>query len=182
MISKEKADAIRALADENGYIEPRDVVAAARDPGSPLHDEFPWDTQTAAEAYWIDQARRLIRLVKIEITIDEKVIRSVAYVVDPDRPPRSRRYVDLTVAATHQAMSQEILFAEMERVTAAIRRAQEVATVLGLRPQLDVLLDNVRNVVDAAEAAVARMRAKPKAKAKKVKARRSQRGRAEARV
>lgn len=181
MISKEKADAIRALADENGYIEPRDVITTARDPGSPLHDEFTWDITTAADERWVDQARRLIRLVKIEITIDEKVIRSVAYVVDPDRPPRSRRYVDLTVAATHQAMAQEILFAEMERVTAAIRRAQEVAIVLGLRPQLELLLDNVRNVVDAAREAVARARTKPKSKTK-AKARTKQRQRAEARV
>jgi hypothetical protein len=181
VINKQKTDAIRALADENGYIEPRDVVAIARDPASPLHDEFEWDVHAAAEAYWIDEAKRLIRLVKIEITIDEKVIRSVAYVVDPDRPPQSRRYVDLTVAATHRAMAQEILFAEMERVTAAIRRAQEVATVLGLRSQLDMLLDNVRNVVDAAEEVVSRARAKSKPKTK-AKAKTKQRQRAEARI
>jgi hypothetical protein len=167
MISQEKADAIRALADDNGFIEPSDIVAAARNPDHVLHDEFQWDLRSAAEAHWLDTARHLVRLVKVEVVIDEKVIRSVGYVVDPDRPTRSRRYIDLTVAATNRVMAQEILADEMTRITAAIRRAQEIATVLHLRTQFSTWLDGVRGVVDAAETALARARAQVQARKEK---------------
>jgi hypothetical protein len=178
MISREKADAIRALADADGYIEPSAVINAARNRTHPLHEEFNWNEREAAQSHWLDTARRLIRFVKLEIVIQHRTIQSVAYVVDPDRPPKSRRYVDLTVAAQSKNMAQQVLLSEMERITAAVRRAQQVATVLGLRRELDLLLQNVQDVVAAADVAAAKARESAGKKRKQ-----SARGRrAEARV
>jgi vacuolar-type H+-ATPase catalytic subunit A/Vma1 len=160
MISLEKSNYIRTLADEHGYIEPSRVVEVARDPGNPLHDEFEWDIQRAAEEQWIEQARRLIRLVRVEITVEHREIRAVGYVVDPDRPPKSHRYVDLTMVALDRNRAQQIIIDEMSRITAAVRRAQAIATVLGLEDELDRLLDNVRAVIAAAEQAEAKMKRK----------------------
>ncbi len=42
------------------------TVAAARDPHNALHPYFEWDDQMAADAYRLDQARGLIRLIRIE--------------------------------------------------------------------------------------------------------------------
>jgi hypothetical protein len=170
MISLEKTNYIRTLADASGYIEPSRLVDVAREPDNILHDEFEWDVQRAAEEQWIDQARRLIRLVRVEITVEHREIRAVGYVIDPDRPPTSRRYVDLTVAARNREQAHEIIRDEMSRITAAVRRAQAIAMVLGLEDELDRLLDNVRDVIAAAEQAEARMKHK-KAAAPKAKAR-----------
>ncbi|HAO99858.1 MAG TPA: hypothetical protein DCQ83_07415 [Fibrobacteres bacterium] len=49
-------------AQNGGLLKPEQVVEAARDPGSPLHDQFQWDDTAAAEAYRIQQARGLLRV------------------------------------------------------------------------------------------------------------------------
>jgi hypothetical protein len=160
MISLDKANYIRTLADKSGYIEPARLVEAARRPDNILHDEFEWDVQKAAEEQWIDQARRLIRMVRIEVTVEHREVRAVGYVVDPDRPPKSHRYVDISIAARNRDQAHQIILDEMSRITAAIRRAQAIAAVLGLEGELDRLLDNVRDVIAAAERAEARMKSK----------------------
>lgn len=49
-----------------GEITPKAVVEAARSPDSALHNHFEWEDRVAAESYRLDQARRLIRVVRIE--------------------------------------------------------------------------------------------------------------------
>jgi hypothetical protein len=151
VISQEKADFIRSLANEHGFIEPSDLVAAARPKNSVLHDEFEWNSEKAAEAHRIDTARRLIRYVRIELIINEQVINAVGYVSDPNRPSKSRRYVDLTIVAANEMMRQEVLMAELTRIVAQIRRAQEVAAVLGLSRQLAGMLSDVEALLELAQ-------------------------------
>ena len=127
MISREKAELIRSLADADGYIEPQSVIDEARRPRSLLHEDFEWDVDAAARSHWLETARQLIRFVKLEFIVDTRTLTSVAYVVDPDRPAKSKRYVDITVAAGMKEKAHAILLAEMMRITAAIRRAQQVA-------------------------------------------------------
>lgn len=49
-----------------GYLTPEAVVEAARSEDSPLHGRFEWNDSVAAERYRKDQARDLIRSVKVE--------------------------------------------------------------------------------------------------------------------
>lgn len=63
--------------------DPQAVVAAARDEGSPLHKYFLWDDIRAAHAYRLDQARRLIRSVVVEV--EDVQVRAVYHVPDSDR-------------------------------------------------------------------------------------------------
>ena len=69
MITKDKADFIISLAEPNGYINPETVIEAARNPQSPIHNEFTWDIQEAARTLWIDQARTLIPKRYVELTM-----------------------------------------------------------------------------------------------------------------
>src|SRR4029077_8454198 len=143
MISKEKADYITSLADDNGYINPKRVIEAARDPVSPIHTDFEWDAETAAEQHWLDQARTLIRFVKLNVQIHSRTVVAPYYVVDPERPLHSKRYVELTIAGRNKEVAQQVLLAELDRIAAAIRRAQQIADVLGLSDELERLLDDV---------------------------------------
>jgi len=60
------ADALRDVAEKNGgELRPGDVVEAARDEKSPIHPWFEWDDGIAAEAYRVDQARDLIKSVRV---------------------------------------------------------------------------------------------------------------------
>lgn len=54
------AKELRKLERKHSVITPQVVVEAARDPVSPLHQHFEWNTAKAAEKYRIWQARFLI--------------------------------------------------------------------------------------------------------------------------
>ena len=63
----EALDAIRV--ESGGQLHPQAVVAGARDPKSVLHPHFEWNEAKAAEAHRMDQARALIRSIRV---IDEE--------------------------------------------------------------------------------------------------------------
>jgi hypothetical protein len=165
MLSAEKARFVRSLGD-GGYIEPAAVVEAARDPKCILHDEFEWDIRAAAEAHWLDTARSLIRFVRLETTTEPSKTMAPFYVIDPARPPRSNRYVELNRAARDREVAERVLADEVDRIVQAIRRAQSVAGVLGLGDKLADLLDNVNLLRSQAEQAAAdrAKRDKPRAR------------------
>lgn len=167
MLSAEKTKFVRSLGS-GGYIEPSAVVEAARDPKSPIHDEFEWDVHKAAQAHWLDTARQLIRFVRLETTTEPSKPMAPFYVIDPARPARSQRYVELNRAARDSEVAARVLADEVDRIVQAIRRAQAVAGVLGLSERLADLLDNVHLLRSAAEQAAAEKakRDKPRARRK----------------
>jgi hypothetical protein len=59
-------EALAALAGKAGELTPKAVVESARNPRSIFHRHFEWDNLIAAEAYRLDQARTLIRSVRVE--------------------------------------------------------------------------------------------------------------------
>jgi hypothetical protein len=150
-LSDDQKEFIKSLADANGNIEPASVVEAARDPESPIHSEFQWDPTLAAQQQWVDTAKRLIRFVKLEIIIERETVVAPYYIVDPERPPKSKRYLTLTVAARSRATAREVLSAELHRISQAIARAISVAAVLGLSEELQALLTDVTALRERAE-------------------------------
>ena len=60
-------ETLAKLADDaKGELTPKAVVDAARKKTHPLHAHFEWNDALAAEAYRLDQARNLIRIVRVE--------------------------------------------------------------------------------------------------------------------
>lgn len=51
----------------SGMLKPSDVVNAARDANSPLHTHFCWDDTEAAERWREEQARQMIRNIRITV-------------------------------------------------------------------------------------------------------------------
>lgn len=62
-----RAALIALYEAHGGLLPPGVVVEAARDPSSPLHNEFEWDDDAAAEQYRLAQAGMLIRRVRLSI-------------------------------------------------------------------------------------------------------------------
>ena len=56
---------LQQIYDQHERLTPQIVVDEARDEAHPLHDRFEWDNQIAGEKYRLDQARRLIRSVRV---------------------------------------------------------------------------------------------------------------------
>lgn len=53
-------------AASGGHLTPPATIAAARSPEHVLHRYFEWDDQIAAESYRLNQARHIIRLIRVE--------------------------------------------------------------------------------------------------------------------
>lgn len=59
-------EALSVISEDNfGRLTPQSVVEAARDKGNPLHPHFEWDDGIAAQHYRLEQARSVIRVVRV---------------------------------------------------------------------------------------------------------------------
>lgn len=133
--------------ERDGRLLPADVVEAARDPASPLHSHFEWNDSAAAEKYRLDQARTLIRSVKIEVTVRDVPLSCVGYVRDPEAGPKSAGYRNVMKLRSEEDAARAAIVDEMKRVSDAARRAKAVATVLGMTDaiqQIDELAQQVQ--------------------------------------
>lgn len=140
------ADRLAAIADRNaGRLTPDDVIEDAKDPKSPLHGYFEWNDAKAAHAHRLEQARALIRSVKVIIETETTFIRAVGYVVDPTRRGDEQGYVRLESIVSEAALARKTLMTEAERVLGVLRRAEAIAAVLGLEEQLANVVGVVRD-------------------------------------
>jgi hypothetical protein len=124
--------AIIALADKNGgLLQPEEVVNAARDPQSPLHTQFEWNVEKAAEQHWLATACQLIRKVRVVVITTELTV--------PILAPLFGRNADAGGYATLDYLRQEggdlarkAAIMEFQKAAAALRHAQRLAIQLGL--------------------------------------------------
>ena len=140
--------AIAAIAESNGgRLTPELVVEAARDPASPLHSHFEWDDPKAAAAHRLDQARTLIRSVKIQVTISDFVLKAPRFVHDPGTE-RQQGYISVAKLRTDSDLAREAAIAEFSRAASALNRARVIAAVLGLDGEIDRLRGTIIDLTD----------------------------------
>ena len=88
------------IEQRDGAIRTETLVAEARAETHPLHAFFEWNDADAAHQHRLDQARRLVRAVRVNyVTADDSVLSSPAYVSvrvkdggEDDADARSRAY------------------------------------------------------------------------------------------
>lgn len=136
--------ALQEMADANdGRLTPEDVVEAAQGVDSPLHKFFTWDDAEAAHLRRLDEARGLIRTVKITIRTDTRIVKSVGYVRDPRRDASDSGYVSVLRIRDDEDAARDIVIAEFARAAAALKRARKIAHVLGMVDVLDALTEDL---------------------------------------
>lgn len=153
MMSKEQRDAIRIRlmeieAANGGVLTPDAVIADAKDPDSPLHDQFEWDTDKAAYKYWLDQARALITSVKVVQKIEQQKISTVYYVRDPRVDADEQGYVSLTTLKSDEDLARDAIHAEFMRARAVMERAHSLAAVLNLTEEVEELQTRIGSLVE----------------------------------
>lgn len=91
-IQREHLELIRATT--GGTLRPREVLADARNPNSPLHDLFLWNDTEAAEAYRLIQAKEVVKVVvRMTARAKREPTRVVVRNPSPDPSPGdSRKY------------------------------------------------------------------------------------------
>ena len=115
-------DQLQAIYDQNERLTPQLVVDTARDEAHPLHERFEWNDKVAGEAYRLDQARRLIRSVRVvyKEADDKEGARSIrAYHAIRDEQGTSYRPVEEVV---ENQIATKILLQDMQREWLQLKR------------------------------------------------------------
>ena len=140
-VSRIRAKALLELEKANRRLIPEDVVEAARDERHVLHGYFEWDDTVAGNLYRIEQARTLIREVKVQTVYEDRVIVVPQYVSDPDPDRKRNGYVHVDVVKQRADDARRTVLDELSRVEGALTRARAVSAVLGLRDDLDRMVE-----------------------------------------
>jgi hypothetical protein len=117
-------EVVDEIVEEKGRVVPSDLVEAATPDDAPLHRFFQWDNQIAARQYRLDQARRLLRAVEVEIVVRAadgsvgkewtRTYRNVKVAGDGEaqdgrNPPRQSVYIPIVIARTEPDMMAQII-------------------------------------------------------------------------
>lgn len=118
--------ALAKIAEQQkGRLTPPAVVEAARDTRNPLHKHFEWDDHLAADAYRLDQARTLIR--SIRLVSEDDIEAAPAFLSVADKGGTSyRTYAEVMDSAD----LQNTVLAAAERDLAAFeKRYRQLADI-----------------------------------------------------
>lgn len=135
----------RLCSEGGGRLTPEAVVKEAEDPSSPLHGEFVWDNTEAARLYRLQQARQLIRVVKVEVRVEHKVLSVPRFVHDETLEKGQRGYVEAQKLKGHREIALDTLRAEYKQIVARVDRMLGVAEQVGLSDEAQDLLSRLGN-------------------------------------
>lgn len=124
-LTDEVVEAVKELEDRQGRLLPSEVLNAARNEDSPLHGFFEWDESLAAEAYRLEQARELIRRIKIEVVFDEVKLKVVKYMHDVDLSETQQGYIQ--TLKIRKKNTGATLISELNSVMGLLVRAERFA-------------------------------------------------------
>lgn len=140
---------VRAVLDEiaarnGGVLLAEHVLRDAQDARHPLHDRFEWRDDVAAHRHRLDQARGLIRSVRVEVSVEERTVSAVYFVEHPGKRAGDPGYIALPKVQTDQEMAQALVAQELARAAASLERALEISAALGVRDSLTDVLARLR--------------------------------------
>ncbi len=140
-LTQAQIEAIRSLEDESGRVTPQQVVTAARDKASPLHDLFDWNAKEAAGKWWLHQAREVIGAVRIQIVNTESAVKAPMYVKDTESAGAGYRSV--ASMRDDPAAARESLIYTLTVASGHLRRAYDLAKPLGLESEIEALVAHI---------------------------------------
>lgn len=114
-----------------GRLTPAAVVEAASHPSSALHDAFEWDDAKASYSWRLSQARKLIGRVKITVDVEDRTVTVPAYVRDVRKASADQGYTRIERVMSSPNEARALILFEFDRALGALRRAADVAVVLG---------------------------------------------------
>lgn len=137
------AELQRMSKARGGKISPEELVEAARDPGSPLHDFFEWDDAEAAERYRLVQARTLLRMCRLEVTVHKRKMELPYYVRDPEADSDAQGYVETGRLPSQEELARDVLVSEFKRAATQLRRARQLAVFFQMELEVSDLIETI---------------------------------------
>lgn len=114
-------------ATHGGRLKPEDVVKAAKDPSSPLHHHIEWRDDVAAAAYRLDQARAIIRIVRVAPIDNNPPQRAFISVGDSD----GRSYRAIAEVASSASLQARLAAQADRELIAFVRRFRSLTELCG---------------------------------------------------
>ena len=145
---------LKSIYERDGILKPDAVIESAKDAKSPLHGFFDWDDSVAAAKWRIEQARELIRTVKLSVITERETIIAPYYIRDPRNTDNTQGYVATLQVKTERALAYEALAYEMNRLEAVISRVASLINALGLEKEIQRLTSNVAKLREKVNAAM----------------------------
>lgn len=127
------AGELQAIANTTSELLPEQVIEAARNPNSAMHDWFEWDDTAAASAYRLAQARWLIKSINVVI----------------ERSDQSRVIAPaFTFTGTRGYVETQVVVQTEGRLAVAIRTLKSCESQLErcAVPELDGAVDTLRKL------------------------------------
>lgn len=129
-----------------GAIKPTDVVRESKPPTAPLHDHFTWDDKVAAASYREDEARQIIRSVRIIRSdmppAEQPVMRAIVHVQSHDTETafEGPAYISIGRAKDDNAYKEQLLTAAKSELQSWERRYADLLQFLGAEQALQTLM------------------------------------------
>jgi hypothetical protein len=131
---------LTGIYQKHGELTPQIVVDEARPLDAPLHDRFEWDDEIAGEKYRLVQGSRMIRVVRMEITI-----------TDSEEPTFIRAFHSLHESGDEErkgyAPTEEILENEMTRKILLRNMEREISQLKKRYGHLVEFAETMRRVI-----------------------------------
>jgi hypothetical protein len=147
LTQERKRQLLEDIAQRNGgVLRPEDIVREAASSAHELHDVFEWDDLKAAHEHRVEQARTLVRSVRVVVTTEKKQVEVVYYVRDPRLPTEQAGYIALPKLQMDAEIARQAIAAEFNRSLAALRRARDLAIALGADAKVDSIIESIEKL------------------------------------
>lgn len=145
---------LQILQARNGSrLTPALVLDDARHANSPLNPCFEWDNQRAGDQWRTEQARNLIRSVRVlheGVSGDMRTLRAFVHVTEGgDGEPRSQSYRPLSVILQDDDLRQRVLMKAAADMRSFIARYQEFAELVNAAQDLIDLIEDLQGTPSA---------------------------------
>lgn len=148
-MDKEKETAIHAVLtqlEKQGRLTPDHAIEEARNPESPLHNEFTWDLQAAAMITWRSQARALISHFQINVVVHHKEYRIQEFVEAPGKAGREQGYIAFTRIKDKKQLAREFFDRELGIAASYVAKTKDYAHVLGLDSRVEKVVGDIASL------------------------------------
>lgn len=146
---------LQAMADKMGTLQPEDVVEDARDPNSPLHDYFEWDTEKAAIELWKREARQIINSIIIVQKQNGNMVERRLFLnlsIDPEEEGEGGglAYIPISVVLGTPDLREKLWDKAMRELESWARRWGAYAEFVHISTQIKLLIAENSDIADLA--------------------------------
>lgn len=121
-----------ALTKTEAGLTPQTLLDASRDESAPLHDEFEWNDEIAAEGYRRQQAQSIIQNIVIVSSTEEQQETVVRSFVSIPKHTERNAYVPINVVLGNESMKEGLLDYAKREMKSFIAKYSQLKQLAGV--------------------------------------------------